>query len=188
MSNRIPYRVWNPTTKRMIYIEGGWADIDRTFITFLEDGWFVQFDNSEDDKKTIADDEDSFLMRDTGIESVNTEEPESKQIFEGDIVRHKNGYLYIVEWSSSNGHWCLVQPRIIIEPETIHAVMPLERFYTGGITGQDIKRCRIIGNRYENPELLEPPKRDVTIEEIEQEFAAGIAEDLANYNTPEYRG
>ena len=65
-----------------------------------------------------------------------------KEIYEGDIVRHQNGFLYVVEWSSINAWWCLVQIRAKDTP------------YTGGINGQDIWRCEVIGNIFENPELV----------------------------------
>ncbi len=85
-------------------------------------------------------------MQFTGLKDKN-----GKEIFEGDIVIHKNGYKYIVEFSEINAKWCLVQPRK--EDGNV-----LEGVYTGGIDGQDIWRCEVIGNIYENPELLEEEK------------------------------
>ena len=87
----------------------------------------------------------SIPMQFTGFNDKN-----EKDIFEGDIVNFK-GYLYIVEFSEINGWWCLVQPRKK-DGNT------LEEGYTGGVKGQDIFRCKIIGNIYENPELLEDKK------------------------------
>jgi len=64
-----------------------------------------------------------------------------KEIFEGDIVRHQNGFLYVVEQDTVNAWWCLVQVRPRVP-------------YTGGINGQEIWRCEVIGNRWENPEMI----------------------------------
>lgn len=74
----------------------------------------------------------------TGIKDKNDE-----KIYEGDIVIYKNGFKYYVEWSEINAMWCLVQIRTKL-------AIP----YTGGINGQDIHRCEVIGNLHENPELM----------------------------------
>jgi len=149
------YRAWNTETKRMIYIEGKFSGINRTYITISEDGWSIIFDNSEDELKILATHEDSILMEYIGIESIDKKEKTFRPLFGGDIVRHDNGYLYYVDWSPLNGWWCLMQPRITTEEDGREVNMPLERAYTGGINGQEIKCCRIVGNIYENPELME---------------------------------
>lgn len=68
---------------------------------------------------------------------------QADEIYESDIVRHQNGFIYIVEWDIINLKWCLVQPR------TKRSRL-LENIYTGGIAGQNIWRCEVLGNIYEN--------------------------------------
>ena len=61
-----------------------------------------------------------------------------KDIFENDVVVHKNGFTYIVQWCPINAWWYLEQIRDKDTP------------YTGGIKGQDIWRCHVIGNFHDH--------------------------------------
>lgn len=70
-----------------------------------------------------------------------------KKIFEGDIVEHQNGQTYVVTWCDLNAWWYLRQIRYEGTP------------YTGGVVGQDIWRCEVIGNIHENAELLTDRRR-----------------------------
>jgi len=69
----------------------------------------------------------------TGLQDI-----ERNDIYEDDVVLHKNGFTYIVQWCPINAWWYLEQLRDKDTP------------YTGGIKGQDIWRCHVIGNRHDN--------------------------------------
>ena len=91
------------------------------------------------------------------MQSLNYKDFNEKTIFENDILIHPNGYKYIVTYSEINHWWCLCQPMIWIGKS--HE--PLEKCYTGGIIGQEMQLhlCKILGNKYKNPELIEKAKR-----------------------------
>lgn len=59
------------------------------------------------------------------------------EIYDSDIVRHKNGRIYKVEYSNINLWWCL------------------NGIYDS-IKGQDMRlhMCYVLGNSYQSPELL----------------------------------
>jgi uncharacterized phage protein (TIGR01671 family) len=117
-----------------------WGNISKKWINPREveiDGIGVVFVNG-------VSSEDCIIMQFTGFK----DKKNNKEIYEGDIVKHQNGFTYVVEFSEINGWWCLVQPRK--KDGNV-----LEKVYTGGINGQDIWRCEVIGNIYENSELLE---------------------------------
>ena len=118
---------WSSETKK---------DEDYTFSCFNDE------DTYEDKKNPKYG--DGIIMEFTGLK----DKKHKKKIYEGDIVLHQNGYLYIVKWDEINACWYLRQPRK--KDGNV-----LEEVYTGGINGQDIWRCEVIGNVYENPELLE---------------------------------
>jgi uncharacterized phage protein (TIGR01671 family) len=121
----IKFRVWDSRTKEMV--------IDKN----------QQFDDLIIFRKGELIISDRFFFTQfTGLKDNN-----GKEIYEGDIVKHHNGYLYIVEFSEMNAWWCLVQPRK--KDGNL-----LEKVYTGGLIGQDIWKGEVIGNIYENPEML----------------------------------
>jgi len=88
--------------------------------------------------------DEQALLEDVTVEQFTglKDKKNDKEIYEGDIVRYRNDLLYIVVWSEVNAMWYLLQIRGKKIP------------YTGGINGQDIWRCEVVGNIHENPELL----------------------------------
>lgn len=71
-----------------------------------------------------------------------------EELYESDIVKHQNGFLYVLEYSNLNLKWVLVAPK------KSDGANNLEELNPGAIDGQDIWRCERIGNLFENPTLL----------------------------------
>jgi len=116
----IQFRLWNPTANEFTY--WGFLGGDHGF-SGIATGTRVM---------TIA-----YARKNSEQYTGRNDKKNGTKIFEGDVVRHENGFLYVVEWADINACWCLVQIR------TIHGeTVP----YTGGINGQDIWRCEVVGN------------------------------------------
>lgn len=88
-------------------------------------------DNSEIDIKSCE------LMQFTGLKDKN-----GKEIYEGDIIKGDT-YGHILE---------------VIWDEGYCGFSPFLDLIDGDYTGEDWGRCEVIGNIYENPELLEDSK------------------------------
>ena len=82
-------------------------------------------------------DENIILMQSTGLKDKN-----GKEIFEGDILHHQiqTDYTFIVKYDKDNGRWY---------------GDGLSRTYRINITKEFLPYYKVIGNIYENPELLE---------------------------------
>lgn len=96
--------------------------------------------DSKDDL-VIMDYEGAEIMQYTGLKDKN-----GKEIYEGDIFTMLN-IDYLVEWNDRKGKWNFYCPE-------------LSHPSYWGLTAGQMKRCKIIGNIYENPDLLSPsPKQ-----------------------------
>ncbi len=84
------------------------------------------------------------LMQYTGLKDKNR-----KEIYEGDIVKRiyfmNRIHIFTVEFSDINAKFYLRQTE----------ADKTKNGYMGGIDNQEIRNCEIIGNIYENPELIE---------------------------------
>ena len=125
----IKFRAWDKGLKRMIYLsEPTVENDDFSGIVFKLRDYFVSAFSSD----RI---EDVELMQYTGLKDKN-----GREIYEGDIVKGtgKNPIIYVVEWLDSYGGFAFVD-----KEKAIPAYEFLVNF------------CEVIGNIYENPELLE---------------------------------
>lgn len=132
MSREIKFRVWDTFNERMVYEP----------LRFYPTG---EYDKIEDDKRfdapfqfyeTWNDEEDSinrpcFVMQYTGLKDKN-----GKEIYEGDLIRFP-------------------EPITVIGMKLVYQVKFTNYYFEPfNILLSDNALCEIIGNIYENPELL----------------------------------
>ena len=131
------YRAWNKKEKKMYYQK----DYNITF--FADGSWEMWL--PEHEPSVICNSENSILLQSTGLKDKN-----SREIWEGDIIKTPNWYwkegLFVVKYDD------------IIPTGTIWGA-----FYPFNIIGKSCEgeeilcpySIEVIGNRFENPELLE---------------------------------
>ncbi len=125
----IKFRVWDNTTKKMHYQDDSWNG-SNGFINIVT--IYTGYENSREWK-------DFFMMQYTGLK-----DKDGTEIYEGDIVE---------AWSEGSKHIGEVRERIdglyIIYPAYCNGFWGLKPNKAGKTT------VEVIGNIYENPELLE---------------------------------
>lgn len=137
------FRAWDKENDRMIYpsTEGVCFELDDDGINILD----VSGDYPEDHTFPAID---SFLMQSTGLKDKN-----GVEIFEGDVVKVSDGgneedsYTSVVKNYADEGY-----PAFDIEA-------PSSWYYESNILstimGGDYETIEVIGNVWDNPELLE---------------------------------
>jgi uncharacterized phage protein (TIGR01671 family) len=106
------------------------------------DGIYIEFGETLvvgfDDGDLRLEGEDVVLMQYTGLKDKN-----EKEIYEGDIVSYGKNRLFAVVWAEKYGSWYVV---------------PCGEYENDSELGKTEKACEVIGNIYENPELLQVNK------------------------------
>ena len=132
MNREIKFRAWNTDDKEMHEVKS---------LYFGENDYQKVAENLN--KKGNHDsfygkDGNSILMQFTGLKDKN-----GVKIFEGDLIKHETKQISVVNWSEGDWGWWM---RSIKDwnPKTVF----------------DSSKDEIIGNIYENPELL-PPTQEV---------------------------
>lgn len=107
-------------------------------IEFDKDGvkwigcWYVSRDDDGDPTQELGQVNNPILMQFTGLKDKN-----GKEIYEGDIFQdEEDGSCEFVEWDNEFGGWST------------------QAWYSVGEFAQAAERLEVIGNIYENPELL----------------------------------
>ena len=125
----IKFRAWDNT-------ESEWVDIKYLRFEF-NDFWYLQAQDeheNEIDPPYFSGDEDFVLMQYTALKDKN-----GVEIYEGDVVRDKEGQTYTVAYDDEFAAFILVW------------VSNDERFETF----EPMRELTVIGNIYEHPHLLE---------------------------------
>lgn len=121
------FRVWLPDkdVERMLRVKALVFENDKTRCVC---GYAYDF---------YLEDEDATIMQSTGLC-----DKEGTEVFEGDILHHQiqTDYTFIVKYDKDNGRWY---------------GDGLSRTYRIDITKDFLQYYKVIGNIYENPELLE---------------------------------
>ncbi len=125
------YRAWDRTRNEMNYrVMVGNCDTD-------DENWTCPIIWIEERKKWLHFDDYGCIMQSTGLK-----DKEGTEVFEGDILHHQiqTEYTFIVKYDKEKGRWY---------------GDGLSRTYRIDITKEFLQYYKIIGNIYENPELLE---------------------------------
>lgn len=130
----IKFRAWDKKNKRMLLLElnGFLTDIEDARYTLLEVVFSSRHVAYVDDYYHNTNQEQFSLMQNTGSKDKN-----GVEIYEGDIVKHDL-------WGNHEVIWEMAGFRMTNNS--------LENDVNMGHS--QLKRCRVIGNIYENPELL----------------------------------
>jgi len=127
----IKFRAWHKTQKRMIN--------DVLAIKFKNG----TVENIFQDDLIMLEGEDIEIMQYTGLKDKN-----GKEIYEGDIVKCPNEQVYSIDWNDTWGAWmfCGLESLVTILPD--------------GSAIPEYKFCEVIGNIYENSELISKLNQD----------------------------
>ena len=128
------FRAWDRTRNEMNYrVMVGNCDTD-------DENWTCPIIWIEERKKWLHFDDYGCIMQSTELK-----DKEGTEVFEGDILHHQiqTEYTFIVKYDKEKGRWY---------------GDGLSRTYRIDITKEFLQYYKIIGNIYENPELLEEKK------------------------------
>jgi len=128
----IKFRAWDSGNKKMVIVKD---------IVFLEDGVLAGYKTIGGLDLTINKPE---IMQYTGLKDKN-----GKEIYEGDIVESGNGRIWTVQF----GEFFYTEPKQLVRGYGFY-IQPVEEELKREGNGFLYKGVEIIGNIYENPELL----------------------------------
>lgn len=124
------YRAWDKTRNEMNYrVMVGNCDTD-------DENWTCPIIWIEEKKDWLHFDDYDSIMQSTGLKDKN-----GKEIFEGDILKNNK---YITSVFYERGAYCVKFRRTTNTTVTMNVISFIEKYKT-----------KVIGNIYENPELLE---------------------------------
>ena len=164
MSREIKFRVWQKYHKKMLEVlDIGFKDgkVNSVEVKYPEDTIPHVVTYKKNDKKFWLDDDCIKLMQYTGLKDKN-----NKEIYEGDILKEENGDLDVCLYLEVVASYGFVPIEIYMynykeQGENINELSLVEEMYKEydiqcfprNLTPRDY--LEVIGNIYENPELLE---------------------------------
>ena len=155
LEDRFKFKIWDKTKKKFLPLEyksektDSWIILDNTGV------YLVERDNARDVAFFTDITDDVIILQCTGLRDKN-----GKEIYEGDIlnlyVSSKKLYRYQVKYEI--GSFMLVSQDEIFDFPNVwnDNVYPLSQLYFEYQNEENyIEQCEVVGNIYENPELLE---------------------------------
>ena len=147
MRREIKFRAWDKKNKKMLYPGNEWYDICCGGVEgVLAIPHSTVYDGVENKSK------EWIPMQYTGLKDKN-----GREIYEEDIVKFKlltrdgeNRGIGIVEWNDIERAW-------VVKVIKSDSGMPIWKYYLLGFIKDE--QLRVIGNIYENPELLEEAEK-----------------------------
>jgi uncharacterized phage protein (TIGR01671 family) len=138
MNRILKFRAWKPWERRMIYD-----------VIPYPDHMFVGNDENEVDPEMYS------VMQYTGLKDKN-----GKEIYEGDIIKRisrKSNIICCVFWGKyTDGEYVNGIECWVIQENIPHSFCEsLSEAGTGGTYGHNSFYVEVIGNKFENPELME---------------------------------
>ena len=132
MTREIKFRAWDKNKKEMFDVSPVW---------FEENNWYYM------DFAKCMEELDCIIMQYTGLKDKN-----GKEIYDGDVVRTqiRNDKRYKNQFSEMLSKVCFENGIFIIKDLSDKLIQWNELY-------KEIYRLEIIGNIYQNPELLEKP-------------------------------
>lgn len=141
MKREIKFRVWNGVTRKMWNPETLTDDENDTFIALYGDKkrtiGYGLYDRKLENRLASGEDEENELLQFTGQKDCN-----EREIYEGDIVKTGTDKVMVIGWSQKHASF-------VIDREGWAFI----HYFGEAFDGKD---CEVIGNKYENPELLLP--------------------------------
>jgi len=119
------FRVWDNFTKKMYY---------EVELIKKEDGWWFMWKAGCLQNNWEIDNKQRIVM-----DFANVVDKTNEMIFEGDILEEDNGNIFTVEWYKTG-----LQMRALETEEVFFTLLE----------SCELKILKIIGNIYENPELI----------------------------------
>ena len=114
-----------------------------------EEGIFIYFDiKSAREGLSLKELENNPIMQYTGLKDKNGNGRWGKEIYEGDIIKDKDGEIYIVKYQPEWGAFVADQgdDRMLFFLSKDNTWGDKEKLFTNEV--------KVIGNIYENPEIL----------------------------------
>ena len=131
---QVKFRAWDKHTKVMTRVVNVYSESDGT------SWWAADVINPDNDDTMYSFDEATgVLMQYTGLKDKN-----GVEIYEGDIMLSDKDIKFSVYWGEEHARWTLVTRNVWNDKA--------QYLYKGFLWA--FKKCHVIGNVYENVELL----------------------------------